>query len=166
MTEYAIVDNGSVVGFRDFAEAPSLPGKPYRQFLPTEYVTPDYDSATETLTGTYTDQVQVSKVVRTAVVRSLTSEEQLARYRDLPRPSFLFMMGKIGVSEAQVEALIDAMPDSTQQEADAKALALIVFRNQQTFKRDNALLATLTAAAGLSEETVNAAWKAAEALTW
>lgn len=81
--------------------------------------------------------------------------------KDLTRPAFLFMMGKIGVSETQVEGLIGQMPAG-----DARDLALIVFKNQQTFKRDNALLATLTAAAGLTSEQVDAAWRAAEQLTW
>lgn len=92
--------------------------------------------------------------------------EKAASYRSLPRPAFLFMMNKIGVTEAQVEALIAAMPSGSEAEADAKALALIVFRNQQTFNRDNALLQSLTAAAGISDATVNAAWKAAESLVW
>ena len=34
MTEYAIIDDGVFVEFRHFDEAPELPGKPYRQFLP------------------------------------------------------------------------------------------------------------------------------------
>lgn len=88
------------------------------------------------------------------------------RLRTLSRPAFLFMMNKIGVTEAQVEALIAAMPSGSEAEADAKALALIVFRNQQTFNRDNPLLQSLTAAAGISDATVNAAWKAAESLVW
>lgn len=32
--EYAIVDDGVFVEYRHFDEAPVLPGKPYRQFLP------------------------------------------------------------------------------------------------------------------------------------
>lgn len=32
MTQYAIVDNGTFVEFRDFDSAPVLPGKPYRKF--------------------------------------------------------------------------------------------------------------------------------------
>lgn len=84
MTEYAIVDNGSIVGFRNFDTLPELPGKPYRQFLPTEYVTPDYDSASETLTGAYTDDVQEDKVVRTAGVRNKT-ESELASAVGSPR---------------------------------------------------------------------------------
>ena len=87
-------------------------------------------------------------------------------FSDLPRPAFLFMMNKIGVTEQQVELLISAMPDGTQDEADAKALALIVFRNQQTFKRDNQLLATLANSAGISGGTIDAAWRVAEQLTW
>jgi hypothetical protein len=89
-----------------------------------------------------------------------------APFTPLSRPAFLFMMNKIGVTEAYVEALIAALPDGTEQEADAKALAGIVFRNQQTFSRDNPLLATLAAATGLSSETVDAAWRAAEQIRW
>lgn len=84
-----------------------------------------------------------------------------APFADLTRPAFLFMMGKIGVSEATVEGIIAAMPDG-----DAKALALIVFRNQQTFKRDNSLLASLSAAAGLTSNQVDTAWRAAEQIVW
>jgi hypothetical protein len=87
-------------------------------------------------------------------------------FRPLSRPAFLFMMEKIGVTEAFVETLIDAMPDGTEQEADAKALARIVFRNQQTFSRDNQLLASLAAAAGVSSATVDTAWRAAEQIVW
>lgn len=82
-------------------------------------------------------------------------------FRDIPRPSFLFMMSKMGITEAQVEGLIGQMPAG-----DARDLALIVFKNQQTFKRDNSLLKTLTAAAGLTDAQVDTAWRAAEQLTW
>jgi hypothetical protein len=84
-----------------------------------------------------------------------------APFRDIPRPSFLFMMSKMGITETQVEGLIGQMPAG-----DARDLALIVFKNQQTFKRDNTLLQTLTAAAGLTSEQVDTAWRAAEQLTW
>lgn len=89
-----------------------------------------------------------------------------APFNDLSRPAFLFMMNKIGITEAYVESLIDAMPSGTEQEADAKALARIVFRNQQTFSRNNSLLATLVTAAELPEATVDAAWRAAEQVAW
>lgn len=92
--------------------------------------------------------------------------EETSRYRSLPRPSFLFMMNKLGISEAQVEALIGTMPDATEAEADAKALALIVFRNQQIFHRDNELFNALATDAGLSQQAIDAAWRAAENLTW
>ncbi len=84
-----------------------------------------------------------------------------APFTDITRPSFLFMMSKMGITETQVEGLIGQMP-----EGDARDLALIVFKNQQTFKRDNTLLQTLTAAAGLTSEQVDTAWRAAEQLTW
>jgi hypothetical protein len=82
-------------------------------------------------------------------------------FQDLQRPPFLFMMQKMGITETQVEGLISEMP-----EGDARDLALIVFKNQQTFKRDNTLLNTITEAAGLTSEQVDTAWRAAEQLTW
>ena len=82
-------------------------------------------------------------------------------FLDIPRPSFLFMMSKMGITETQVEGLIGQMPAG-----DARDLALIVLKNQQTFKRDNAMLNTLTAAAGLTSEQVDKAWRAAEQLAW
>ena len=98
-----------------------------------------------------------------AAVRAewVANDRKPAPFNDIPRPSFLFMMSKMGITEAQVEGLISQMPAG-----DARDLALIVFKNQQTFKRDNALLQTLTAAAGLTSEQVDTAWRAAEQLTW
>lgn len=89
-----------------------------------------------------------------------------APFRDLSRPAFLFMMGKLGITKQHVYDLIDAMPDGTSEEADAKALARIVFDEQQTFKRDNALLAALSGAAGLTSEQVDDAWRIGEGLSW
>lgn len=52
MTEYAIIDDGVIVAFRDFDEEPgSLAGKPYRQFLPVVVTNPDYDPVTQIKTG-------------------------------------------------------------------------------------------------------------------
>lgn len=87
-------------------------------------------------------------------------------FAPLSRPAFLFMMNKIGVTEATVEGIIASMPSGTTAQADAKALALIVFRNQQTFQRDNSLLASLSAAAGLTSEQVDTAWRTAEQIVW
>ena len=87
-------------------------------------------------------------------------------FKSLSRPAFLFMMSKIGVTEQAVEQLIAAMPEGTQAEQDAKALALIVFKNTTTFERTNQLLNTLTAAYGLTSDQVDAAWRAAEQIVW
>lgn len=80
---------------------------------------------------------------------------------DLSRPAFLFMMGKLGISKQDVYDLIDQMPDG-----DEKTLARIVFDEQQTFRRDNALLAALAKQSGLSEEQIDAAWRIGENLVW
>lgn len=87
-------------------------------------------------------------------------------FKDLTRPAFLFMMNKIGVSEATVEGIISAVPEDTTAKKDAKALALIVFKNQQTFRRDNPMLQRLAKAAGLTETQVDAAWRQAEQIVW
>jgi hypothetical protein len=100
------------------------------------------------------------------VVAFFNPPEPPAPFRDLSRPAFLFMMNKIGITEATVEAIIDAMPEETTEQQDAKALALIVFKNQQTFRRSNQLLAALAAGAGLTEAQVDAAWRTAEQIVW
>lgn len=82
-------------------------------------------------------------------------------FGDLSRPAFIFMMGKLGITKQNVYDLIDQMPDG-----DEKTLARIVFDEQQSFARDNALLATLTAAAGLTTQQVDDAWRTGESLTW
>lgn len=84
----------------------------------------------------------------------------------LSRPAFLFMMSKIGVSKQDVYALINAMPEETTEQQDAKTLARLVFDETQFFKRDNALLNTLATAKGLTEEQVDAAWRQGQALKW
>ena len=100
-------------------------------------------------------------IVHTLVDAPPPPEPPPPSFQDLQRPPFLFMMQKMGITETQVEGLISEMP-----EGDARDLALIVFKNQQTFKRDNSLLNMLTAAAGLTSEQVDTAWRAAEQLTW
>jgi hypothetical protein len=82
-------------------------------------------------------------------------------FENLSRPAFLFMMGKLGIDKETVYGLIDQMPDG-----DEKTLARIVFDEQQSFARDNALLATLVAAAGLTTQQVDDAWRIGEGLTW
>jgi len=89
-----------------------------------------------------------------------------APFAALSRPAFLFMAAKIGMTESVILGVIATMPESTQEEQDAKMLAEIVFKNQQSFERDNALLVSLAASAGLTTEQVDAAWRTAEAIEW
>jgi len=88
-------------------------------------------------------------------------EEPPKPFEPLSRPAFLFMMQKLGITKQAVYDLIDAMPDG-----DEKVLARIVFDEQQTFARDNALLAALAGAAGLTEQQLDSAWRIGEGLTW
>lgn len=87
-------------------------------------------------------------------------------FKALERPAFLFMAAKLGLDEAGILALIAAMPEETEEEQDAKLLATMVFENQQTFKRDNALLQNLVASSPITDEQVDAAWRIGEQLSW
>jgi len=84
----------------------------------------------------------------------------------LSRAAFLFMADKLGLTEQDILALIAAMPETTEAEADAKKLAEYVFKNQQDFERDNQLLNNLIGLSPLTSEQVDTAWGAAAALTW
>jgi len=87
-------------------------------------------------------------------------------FPSLSRPAFLFMAKKLGMTEVAILTLIAAMPEATEEEQDAKDLAEIVFKNQQSFKRTNALLVNLVAASPLTEEQVDTAWRQAESISW
>lgn len=87
-------------------------------------------------------------------------------YITLSRPAFLFMMNKLGVTETDVYSLINDMPSVTEEEIDEQSLAKLVFANQQSFERDNALLNKLVEMSPLTESQVNTAWRVAEGLKW
>jgi hypothetical protein len=129
----------------------------------------DANGATETVPANHTlfrqpDDGPVAFIRRGGTIADY--EAPPVPFKALSRPAFLFMMSKIGVTEAAVEQLIAGMPEGTQTEQDAKALALIVFKNTTTFERTNQLLNTLTAAYGLTTDQVDAAWQAAEQIVW
>lgn len=87
-------------------------------------------------------------------------------FKELQRPAFLFMASKLGLSLADIEGLISQYPDSTEKEQDAKALALIVIQNQQTFRRGSEMLQSLVVLSPLTAEQVDTAWRAAEKIEW
>jgi hypothetical protein len=77
MTEYAIIDDGVIVAFRDFEEEPVFAGKPYRKALPVEVADPPFDSATQVRTGPVVT-IEATRVTRAWTVRDKTAEELAA----------------------------------------------------------------------------------------
>lgn len=87
-------------------------------------------------------------------------------FKPLSRAAFMFAMRKLGVTPEQVKALIASMPEDTEQQADAKLLAGIVFDEHGTFERNNPLLNTLVHLSPLTDEQVDTMWWVAEDIKW
>ena len=68
----------------------------------------------------------------------------------------------LGKSEADVEAAIDILPETTPEEIGTKKHARIAFRNGQSFGRNDPLLLALLPMMGLDEADIDAAWRAAK----
>jgi hypothetical protein len=64
-------------------------------------------------------------------------------------------------SEAEVEAAIDQLPESTPEEIATKKHARIAFRNAQSFGRNDPVLLAILPLMGLDESAVDTAWRAA-----
>ena len=58
------------------------------------------------------------------------------------------------------------MPGTTQTEVDTRDIALLVYENQQSFERDNALLKSLVAVSPVTSEQIDAAWRMGEQIKW
>lgn len=115
MTEYAIVDNGSIVGFRHFNTVPNLPGKPYRQFLPVVETNPSFDPETQVKTGPVVT-VEAERVTRVWSVRDKTAQELDADVDFLQfRVAFNHenriraLEGKAAITAAQFRAALKAL---------------------------------------------------------
>lgn len=74
MAEYAILDGGVIVEYRDLDEVPVLKGKSYRKFLPVEDTNPLFDTATEVKNGPVVT-ILADKVTRVWTVRAKTPAE-------------------------------------------------------------------------------------------
>jgi hypothetical protein len=65
---------------------------------------------------------------------------------------------KLGIKPSQVDAAIDTLPDNRRETAQ------IEWEYATTYQRDHTLIALLASAFGLSDATVDAAWRGAETL--
>jgi hypothetical protein len=79
---------------------------------------------------------------------------------DLNRIQFEFMVEKLGL-EDDIFSAIEAMPNETDDEENAKIMALVLFRSGQRFERSHPLFTTLAPAIGLTSEQIDAAWRIA-----
>jgi hypothetical protein len=74
MTEFAIIDSGVIVAFRDLDDVPSLEGKPYRVILPVETTNPAFNSATQVRTGPVIT-IEATRVTRVWTVTNKTAQQ-------------------------------------------------------------------------------------------
>jgi len=74
MTEFAIIDDGVIVDFRDFDEVPSLEGKPYRVILPVVVTDPACNPLTQIRTGPVVTILQ-TEVTRVWTVTDKTQQQ-------------------------------------------------------------------------------------------
>jgi hypothetical protein len=90
--------------------------------------------------------------------------QALLEYPDLTRVQFRFMVKKLGIGTA-IETAIDALPDATEQEQNAKIMAEVLYSEGQAFHRHHPLFTDLLPAIpGMTEERLNTIWKQAAAL--
>jgi hypothetical protein len=76
MAEFAIIDNGVIVAFRDLDDVPSLEGKPYRVILPVETTNPPFSGATQFRTGPVIT-IEATRVTRVWSVTDKTAQQLL-----------------------------------------------------------------------------------------
>ena len=83
----------------------------------------------------------------------------------LGRIQYEFMIEKLGI-KAAVEAAIDALPESTEAEQNAKIMAGVLHRSGTEFHRGHPLFTELAPAVGFSTQQIDDAWTQATQLTW
>jgi len=79
---------------------------------------------------------------------------------DLNRIQFEFMVEKLGL-DTSIKAAIEAMPEGTELEQNAKILARVLYRSGQKFERSHPLFTELAPSVGLTTEQIDGAWLAA-----
>lgn len=89
--------------------------------------------------------------------------EATARFVDLNRIQFRFMVKKLGIGAA-VEAAIAGLPDNTDEAENAKILAETLWEDGQLFERSHPLFTTLAPAVGVTSEEIDAAWLTAQSI--
>jgi len=117
--------------------------------------------------STGTDIQRVAGVVTKVHTLANITDHEKALTTELPRPAFLFIAEEdLGITEVDMEGFVALMSEVTPEEAKAKRKALKVLRNQQVFRRDNALLMSIIALSPLTDAQVDTAWIAGGELTW
>jgi hypothetical protein len=75
----------------------------------------------------------------------------------LNRIQFEFMVEKLGLTQV-IDAAIAAMPETTEEEANTKVMARVLFKSGQEFYRLHPLFSSLAPLVGLTEEQLDAIW--------
>ena len=96
------------------------------------------------------------------VYEAHTYTVEAAPFLPLNRATFMLaMVIDLGVSKAQVQAVVDGMPEGTAQQQAEKAAAQIQFDDAQQFERDNDLVNSIASVLALSDADIDAAWRVA-----
>jgi hypothetical protein len=117
MTEFAIIDSGVIVAFRDLDEVPSLEGKPYRQVLPVVTTNPSYDPTTQTKTGPVVT-IEATEVTRIWTVTN-KSPAQIQAETDARRDSIV--AGTLDVAEDILRAVLSVIVDEFNRHSERDA---------------------------------------------
>ena len=81
----------------------------------------------------------------------------------LNRIQFEFMVEKLNLTSA-IEAAIAALPETTEQETNAKIMAKVLFKSGQEFERLHPLFAQLAPAVGLTDQQLDEIWLQAKSV--
>lgn len=80
--------------------------------------------------------------------------------KDLNRIQFEFIIEKLGL-DTGIKAAIEAMPEKTEAELNAKIMARVLYRSGQQFARSHPLFTELAPSVGMTSDEIDAAWRVA-----
>lgn len=98
---------------------------------------------------------------------SQATEEEVLPASPLSKPldriQFEFMVNKLGLTIAQIEAAVDSVPNLSE---DEKTLAKVLVRSGTKFVRSHPFMQLVPPLAGVTEEQLDEAWAAGTEVTW
>lgn len=159
MTEYAILDEGQLVGFRHLDQVPVLEGKAYRVFLP---VVRDYGDPFEGVDGEVYRITTVDPATLPAPVPVSVSDRQFfhaAAIAQMITQAEALAAVRTGDIPAELQTIVDAIEDD-----DARFNAQMFLSGAVEFRRDHPLTEAIRIARGMTSEQVDDLFRLAGSL--